>query len=103
MEKYNDPSAVDEISNIQKKLYEGTNQMMANIENALANSSNQAYVQQQTEALKEDAEAFNVQADQMAEIQYYRAMKLKVLFGMVTFCSGFCIGMPLIEKFVSTS
>jgi len=77
MEKYNDPSAIDELSSIQKKLYDATGLMLQNIECCLANNAEIHYMEQQTKAVREDAEVFEREAQELKDQIDARNLKIK--------------------------
>ena len=60
MEKYNDPSVVDDISNIQGKMFDATGIMLQNIETAIENTGGLNQIEAKTKYLLEDAKGLEV-------------------------------------------
>jgi hypothetical protein len=93
----------DELSNVQRKVYDATGLMLQNIETALANNANICYVEQQTKGLADDAGEFFEDADELGKIVAARNLKLKMCFGALAFTTSFCVALPLVDSFVGVS
>lgn len=97
--KYNNPTSFDSMTSVTNKVDKATKKMEENIKNALENQQDLNNVNAKTENLKNLAEEFNENADELRKIMYWRNMKLKMIMGMMGGAATFSIALPIIQKF----
>jgi Synaptobrevin len=98
--KYNNPASFDSMTSVTGKVDVATKKMEDNIKKALENQQDLNNVNAKTENLKNLAEEFNENADELRKIMYWRNMKLKMIMGMMGGAATFSVVMPIFQKFV---
>lgn len=101
VKKYNDPGSFDSLSKVSGKVDKATKVMEDNIKKALENQQDLNNVNAKTENLKNLAQEFNENADEMRKIMYWRNMKLKMIMGVMGGAAAFSVVMPIIQKFAT--
>lgn len=101
IKKYNDPGSFDNLSKVSGKVDVATKAMESNIKKALENQQDLNNVNAKAENLKNLAQEFNENADEMRKIMYWRNMKLKMIMGMMGGAAAFSVVMPIIQKFAT--
>ena len=57
-------------------------------------------MEQQTKAVREDAEVFEREAQELKDQIDARNLKIKLCFGAFAFSTGFCVALPVIENLI---
>lgn len=101
IKKFNDPASFDSLSKVSGKVDKATKVMEDNIKKALENQQDLNNVNAKTENLKNLAEDFHGNTDELRKIMYWRNMKLKMIMGVMGGAAAFSVVMPIIQKFAT--
>lgn len=100
--KYNDPTSIDKLAAVGKKVDEASQKTEASLRLALTNQQDLKTVEDKSEHVKNLSKNYNEDAEELRKIMYWRNMKLKIILSMMGVAAVFSVAMPVISKFTSS-